>query len=167
MTHGLDLAGTVVTLFGDRDRLDTALCREFGRRGGSTHNVTASTGWLSSAIVTVLRLDTESGYEALAQLVAADLPRSHVVAVCAEKSDPGAARQIDDLCRSCGDRHDFSLIWHPASAIAVPPIELDETTTDPMRDLAATIADEVQIHAAPGRLARYETRTFDPTASDH
>ena len=164
MTDGLDLTGTVVTLFGDCDPLDAALRRELSRRGGSTHHVTASTGWLASTINAVLRLDTDSGAKAPAQLAGADQPRSHIVAVCAEKIDPHEAQQIVDLCRSCGDRHDFSLIWHPVLTIQDARAAPRDGTRDPTEVLASTIADEVMIHAGPGRPASYGARTFDPTA---
>ncbi|MGA8988127.1 hypothetical protein, partial [Aeromicrobium sp.] len=154
MNDETDLAGTTVTLFGDRDQLEDALSLELARRGCSTHSVTTQTGWLRSATHAVLRLDTPSGAAALAQLAETDQPRSHVVAVCSEKSDQNHTRRIVDLCRACGVRHDVSLIWHLAPATKAVR---DVRSSNPTDALAAAISDEVTIHLAPGRPASYTT----------
>lgn len=70
----LSLDGTTVTLFGGGDAFDNQLSEELERRGCNTHQVTVPTGWLRSATHVVMRVDTDSGADALRDCPAATSP---------------------------------------------------------------------------------------------
>ena len=152
MTPGLSLEGTTITLFGNREEIDFALAEELERRGWSTHTVTSLTGWLPSSTHAVLRADTEAGRIALQQLSDGDQPPAHVVAVCERGEDDVATRLVHDLCETCGDEHDMSLIWHA-------PLGQDDVVA-----LGASIVDEVVAHRS-ARSPAFVSRTFAPDHS--
>lgn len=134
------IRGTVpetITLFGDNGRVDHALSEELGRRGCRTHAVSVETGWLSSALTVICRLDTLSGQRALEGLAGRKLPRAMVVAVCEKPTDQHAYKRLHDLCEECGRHHDVSLVWH--SAVADAPA----SDRPPVEHLAKSVVDEV------------------------
>ncbi len=164
MKAELQLSGPTVTLFGDHDALDAALSEELGRRGCSTHAITTPVGWLDSVSHAVVRLDTLIGQNAMNALATRDAPATHVVAVCCTPTDDETSARLDELCRSCADRHDVSLIWHPPF-----DIRLGESAHDPLStvtlvpdDLAATIADEVGHQEAWTNAPSFVSQTFQP-----
>lgn len=159
MTADLHLAGPTVTLFGNRDMLDTALSDELGRRGCSTHVVTTPMGWLTSVTNAVVRLDTPTGERAMADLTSREVPATHVVAVCATSDDEVFVARLDDLCRQCGDQHDVSVIWH--SPFGLPTEGLDGAVLR-ASDLATTIADEIGMQEAWTSAPSFSTKTFEP-----
>lgn len=154
MTNPPGSTGTTVTLFGDGDQLDRALSEQLNQRGVKTHSVSVPTGWLRSATHAIMRLDTDAGADALQALVKTKEPRSHVIAVGLEPTDPSESDRVREMCRSCGMHHDVSLIWHPPltdraapQGVTAPGIVVATNT------LAATVADEVVEHASVGRPA--------------
>ena len=160
MITDLHLAGPTVTLFGNRDALDTALSDELGRRGCSTHAVTTPMGWLTSVTHAVVRLDTRAGEQAMSDLTSRQIPATHVVAVCATSDDRVAAARLDTLCRRCGDSHDVSMIWH--APFGLPAGGLDGALVR-TSELAASIADHIGSQdAAPA----FSSSTFSPSRPD-
>jgi hypothetical protein len=159
MITDLHLAGPTVTLFGSRDALDSALGDELGRRGCSTHAVTTPTGWLTSVTHAVVRLDTRAGERAMADLTSREIAPTHVVAVCVTSDDQVAAARLDHLCRSCGDHHDVSMIWH--APFDVPTGSLDATLTQ-ASELASSIADEIGSQDMTPSAPSFTSRTFAP-----
>lgn len=140
----------VITLFGDHDVLDDALCAEFGRRGRRVHTVSVSTGWLNSATLAVVRPQTLAGASAMEQLANGNQPPAHVVAVCALPADTEAVDRIHELCRGCGVHHEVSLVWHPplpeaAVARADSAVQRAEI---PLGQLAAAVANTVDERSA-------------------
>lgn len=141
--------GTTVTLFGDADPLDRALSDQLSQRGVRTHSVSVPTGWLRSATHAVMRFDTVAGADALQSLVETTEPRSRVIAVGLEPTDPRESDRVREMCRSCGLHHEVSLIWHPP----LPSGGASQGSAASMvatNALAATVADEVVEHAAVG-----------------
>lgn len=161
MTTDLHLSGPTITMFGNRDLLDTTLSDELGRRGCSTHAVTTPMGWLTSVTNAVIRLDTASGERAMADLTARHLAATHVVAVCATSDDELAWARLDQLCRQCGDDHDVSLIWH--APLGLPSGGPDGTILRPS-DLAASIADEIGWQDESVSSPSFSSQTFEPGA---
>lgn len=152
-------AETTITLFGGSDPLDRALSDQLGRRGCKTHFVTVPTGWLRSATHAIMRLDTDAGVDALKALAETDEPRSHVIAVCPEQTDPAESDRLRDMCRACGSHHDVSLIWHTPLDAGMPVNPAAATA------LAASVADEMVGHApggGPSFVARPVTLEVDP-----
>ncbi len=151
--------GTTVTLFGASDMLDHALSNQLEQRGCKTHFVTVPSGWLRSATHVILRLDTIAGAAALEQLAETQEPRSHVIAVCPEQSDPAESDRLREMCRACGSHHDVSLIWHTPLAAGTPVNRAAAAA------LAASVADEMVGHApggGPSFVARPVTLELDP-----
>ncbi len=159
MSTDLHLSGPTVTIFGNRDALDTALGDELGRRGCATHAVTTPVGWLTSTTNAVIRLDTEAGEHAMADLTSRDIPATHVIAVCATSDDQVSAARLDELCRQCGDHHDVSVIWH--SPFGLPTEGLDGAILR-ASDLATTIADEIGLQEAWTSAPSFSSKTFEP-----
>jgi hypothetical protein len=159
MITDLHLAGPTVTLFGNRDALDSALSDELGRRGCSTHAVTTPTGWLRSVTHAVVRLDTRAGEQAMSDLTSREIPATHVIAVCVTSDDRVAAAKLDDLCRLCGDHHDVSMIWH--DPFDLPIGGLDGTLVR-ASELATSIADEIGSQDATESAPSFSSRTFAP-----
>jgi hypothetical protein len=159
MATDLHLSGPTVTMFGNRDALDAALSDELGRRGCSTHSVTTPVGWLTSITNAVVRLDTETGEHAMADLTSRDVPATHVVAVCATSDDELVAARLDELGRQCGDHHDVSMIWH--APLGLPSDGLDGAILR-ASDLAASIADEIGLQEAWTSGPSFSTQTFEP-----
>lgn len=159
MTDELVLTGPTVTMFGDRDALDTALSDELGRRGSSTHVVTTPLGWLASVTNAVIRIDTVAGRRAIDDLMARDLPSLHVVAVCVTTDDEDASHQTDLLCRRCGDDHDTSVIWHEPFRLTAGG--LDESKLRPSA-LATSIADVIDLQDRVGSVPSFSSTTFKP-----
>lgn len=166
MITDLHLAGPTVTLFGNRDALDSALSDELGRRGCSTHTVTTPMGWLRSVTHAVVRLDTRTGEQAMSDLTSREIPATHVIAVCVTSDDRVAAARFDDLCRLCGDHHDVSMIWH--APFGLPSGGLDGTLVR-ATELASSIADEIGSQDTTLSAPSFSTRTFTPrpTRSAH
>jgi hypothetical protein len=159
MITDLHLAGPTVTLFGNRDALDSALGDELGRRGCSTHAVTTPTGWLASVTHAVVRLDTRAGERAMSDLTSREVPATHVIAVCATSDDRVAAARLDDLCRSCGDHHDVSMIWHAPFGL---PTGGSDGTLVRASELASSIADEIGSQDTTASAPSFTSRTFAP-----
>lgn len=153
--HGVPSA---VTLFGSNHVLDDALSDELGQRGCRTHRVTVKTGWLSTATDAVIRIDTPAGAEALRDLGSAEHPSAHVVATCTVPLHEHQADLVRDLCRRCGERHDFSLIWHPSLVQTATASRAGADLST--RTLAATVADELLGQAARDGEPSFSTRSF-------
>jgi hypothetical protein len=165
MTNDLHLHGPTVTLFGDRDALDTAVSDELSRRGRSTHTVTTPVGWLSSVTHAVIRLDTTAGERAIQDLASRDVPATHVVAVCQTPRDAATSARLDELCRTCGEHHEISLIWHaPFDAGLHTVAALAAVTTVPA-ELAVTIADEIGHQEAHPFAPSFASQVFEPHRS--
>ncbi len=152
MTNAPGSTGTTVTLFGDADPLDRALSDQLSQRGVKTHSVSVPTGWLRSATHAIMRLDTVAGADALQALVETKEPRSHVIAVGLEPTDPAESDRVREMCRSCGLHHDISLIWHPPLTSEAAP-QGTASSVVATNALAATVADEVVEHASVGHPA--------------
>jgi hypothetical protein len=159
MTTDLHLSGPTVTMFGTRDALASALSDELGRRGCSTHVVTTPMGWLTSVTHAILRLDTAPGERAMADLTSRSLPATHIIAVCVTSDDQAVTARLDDICRQCGADHDVSMIWH--APFGLPSARLDGVATR-ASELAASIADEINMQDAWASAPSFSTKTFDP-----
>jgi hypothetical protein len=164
MTSDLQTSRPTVTLFGDRDALDTALSEELGRRGRSIHSVTTPVGWLRSVKHAVIRLDSASGERALRDLAAHDVPATQVGAVCETQLDDETSARIDRLCRACGDNHEISLIWHPPFAVSLDDAlaELGVHTVLAPDELAVTIADAVKDQETRASSPAFASQVYDP-----
>jgi hypothetical protein len=163
VTGDLDLQGPTVTLFGDRDALDSALSDELARRGRSTHSVTTPVGWLLSTTQAVVRLDTPSGDFAMRDLLTRDVEPTHVVAVCEESSDDTTASRIDELCRQGAARHEISLIWHAAfkpTTLGAPAEPSAAPAPSPGR-LATAIAEEIARQQEHASNPSFVSQVFD------
>jgi hypothetical protein len=159
MTTDLHLSGPTVTLYGNRDALDAALSDELGRRGCSTHAVTTPMGWLTSITNAVIRLDTETGERAMADLTSRAIPATHVVAVCTTSDDEASVARLDKMCRECGDQHDVSMIWHAPFGL---PTEGLTGAILRASELAASIADEIGLQEAWTSAPSFSSKTFEP-----
>lgn len=148
MTNPPNLTETTVTVFGDNEALDHAISDQLSSRGVRTHAVSVPTGWLRSATYAVMRVDTAAGADALRSLAQTSAPRSHVVAVGVEPSDPSESERVREMCRRCGRHHDISLIWHPPLSSRAPDAAIPPAVTT--HAVAATVADEVLEHGATG-----------------
>lgn len=145
MTSELHRDRPLVTVFGDHDALDMALNDELDRRGRSTHTISTPLGWLVSVTHAVIRINSQTGLQALQDLASRDVPAAQVVAVCEASTDDDFSAQVDELCRRCGEHHDVSLIWHDPFALRVADAHdprIGGPTLSP-GELAVTIADEV------------------------
>lgn len=154
-----------VTLFGDRDALDTALSEEFGRRGCSTHTVTIPVGWLTTVSYAVVRVGTRSGTEALAGLLEQDDPCTRVVAVCeSSEDDADALAAVQSLCRRCSDHHQIALIVHaPLEATLAEVTDLLAPTNAQDTDhLARTIADRMALPSVAAMMPSFVEQTYVP-----
>lgn len=159
MTAHLELSGPTVTLFGDRDPLDTALLEALALQGFSTHAITTSVGWLGSVRRAVVRLDTATGLSAMRDLSSREAPAAWIVAVCGT-ADAEATHDLDDLCRRCGDHHDVQLLWHPP----LVQLPLGQTVpADAMTSvrLAASVAEAVGETSLAASSPAFASRTFD------
>jgi hypothetical protein len=99
-----------------------------------------------------MRFDTVAGADALQALVETMEPRSRVIAVGLEPTDPWESNRVREMCRSCGLHHDVSLIWHPPLPDRGEP-QGSASSVVATNALAATVADEVVEHAGVGQPA--------------
>lgn len=161
MTDDLQLDGPTVTMFGERDALDTAVSDELGRRGYSTHTVTTAVGWLGSVTHAVIRLDTAVGQRAIGDLMAREAPSAHVVAVCTTPPDDAASARLDELCRRCGEHHDVSLVWHAPLEVGLDAA-VDPSVAPIPAELAVAIADEIGHQKTQAAAPSFTSRVFEP-----
>jgi hypothetical protein len=154
-----------VTLFGDRDALDTAVSDELGRRGCSTHTVTIPVGWLGSVSYAVIRVGTRSGREALAGLLEQDDPRTRVVAVCESMDDLQAFADLQAMCRRCGEHHDIALIVHAPLEATLAEISdlLAPTAAEDADHLARAIVDQMSVPPEHGAPPQFVERPYVPS----
>lgn len=163
MTSDLHRDRPLVTVFGDHDALDTALNDELDRRGRSTHTISTPMGWLVSVTHAVVRLNSQTGLQALEDLASRDVPTAQVVAVCEATSDDAFSAQVDDLCRRCGEHHDVSLIWHAPFELRVEDAHdprIGGPTLSP-GELAVTIVDEVRQQKDSGLHPSFASQNFE------
>jgi hypothetical protein len=169
MTSDLQMNAPTVTLFGDRDALDTALSDELGRRGRSIHSVTTPLGWLTSVTHAVVRLDSAPGERAMQDLALRDVPATHVVAVCETPLDEVTSGRLDELCRQCGDHHEISVIWHPPLEVSVTDDAAGDATAQTVLvpgELATTIADAVGRQETHASEPSFASQVFEPQDPD-
>lgn len=147
----LDAGALTVTLFGNNDDLDTALRNELGQRGCRTHSVSVRSGWLATTTHAIVRAETEAGSSALHGLAEGTQPLAHVVVICEAPLPTRETAQVEDLCRTCGLRHDTELLWH-------------RNVDDPLAGsgnsaerLASTVADALESHAARDTVPSFVT----------
>lgn len=154
----------LVTVFGDHDALDAALNDELGRRGRNTHTISTPLGWITSVTHAVLRLNTETGVQALRELASRESPPSQIVAVCERSSDDLSSARVADLCRQCGEHHDVTLIWHEPFELRIADAhEVQNAGPIPTPgELAVTIADEVTNQEARVPRPAFATQSFEP-----
>jgi hypothetical protein len=162
--HAQAAVSPTVTLFGDRDALDTAVSDELGRRGCSTHQVTIPLGWLSSVAYAVVRVGTRSGRDALAGLVEQGDPRTRVVAVCETSDDLDAFAELLAMCRRCGEHHDIALIVHAPLDTTLAAITdlLAPSAAEGADDLARAIVDQMSLSPEDGAPPQFVERPYAP-----
>lgn len=162
MTNDLLSTRPLVTVFGDHDALDVALNDELERRGRITHTITTPLGWLKSVTHAVIRLNTETGEQALRDLASRDIPPTQVVAVCETPIDDAVSERVAELCRRCGETHDITLIWHPPFEPRIADAHNPQNAGIPSPgELAVTIADEVRSQEGRALTAVFASQNFE------
>lgn len=129
------------TIFGDGSHIDHHLVEELGRLGTDASIVTAPVGWPSGVELAIVRLDTESGEDALRDLATQDLPATRAICTRQHPQSLGAARAIRDACVECSNRNLITLLWHPTVGMASSDIRPG--------DLAVVIARELVSFGRP------------------